>query len=175
MYNENKANLLKDVLSPAVVTIAVAVHIAIVVLFCAMGNSQEKPAEETKNESSAVAGQVSPENDANQVSESAQDAKKNEKEEAVPVKKNTSPDTAKAATEKTAAAKEQSAEKSGKKQDAAPAKSEAKTIAPKNPATAKKPAQSKAQEPAAKTEKKRVKNSSDIKRGQFKKGNLKKK
>ena len=50
MYNKNKDSLLKDVLSPTVIGLAVAIHLLIVFLFCAVSSSSEKEVEETLND-----------------------------------------------------------------------------------------------------------------------------
>lgn len=164
MYNENKANLLKDVLSPAVVGVAAAVHLVIVILFCVMGSPSEKEIKE--NPDSAAVDQVAETNKTDQVSSEVASDKKDLPKEDVSKKEVKSEAVPKAAVKEETKPKKRVVREE-KKDDPPPKKAVKKPVKKSRPAKVRR-----VTNPAAK---KKVLDSSDIKRGQFKKGPLKKK
>jgi hypothetical protein len=163
MYNENKANQLKDVLSPMVVGIAVAIHLVILLFFCVVGSSSEKEITESSNTqensqiaaTNEVAEAVSSDIGTEKASNTENNSVVKDKKPA-PVPRKTVKEEVKAST---VSIKEQ-------------VKAPVKEVVKKAPAVKASPAKVKrVTNPVAK---KRVKTSSDIKKGQFKKGPLKK-
>lgn len=163
MYNENKANLLKDVLSPAVVGVAAAVHLVIVILFCVMGSPSDKEVEENPNP--AVGEQVAETNKIDQVSSDVATDKKDSPKEDVS-KKEVKPQPVPKAAVKEETEPKKRVTREEKKDDSPPKKVVKKAAKKSRPAKVRR-----VTNPVAK---KRVPSSSDIKRGQFKKGPLKK-
>jgi hypothetical protein len=156
MYNENKANQLKDVLSPMVVGIAAAIHLGIIILFCLAGSSSEKEIEEVSKPSME---QSTATNNVNEIAAPKEEVKKSiteqDKNPVVEQKKVSPPSTPdvpkKPKVEKPKVVKEN------------PTKAAPQKVAPKKVLRVNNPAA-----------KKKHKTSSDIKKGQFKKGPLKK-
>ena len=151
MYNENKANLLKDVLSPMVVGIAAAIHLGIIILFCLAGSSSEKEIEEVSKPSMEQSAST---NNVNEIAAPKEEVKKpitEQDKNPVVEQKKVSPPSTPGVPKKPKVVKEN------------PTKAAPKKVAPKKVLRVNNPAA-----------KKKHKTSSDIKKGQFKKGPLKK-
>jgi hypothetical protein len=165
MYNKNKDSLLKDVLSPTVIGLAVAIHLLIVFLFCAVSSFSEKEVEETLKP--AEEEKVALTNNLNQVSSQDQNAV-NEPVNTQTAKKDTASRKENKETIKDTVKKAES-ENSTHKDKLTPPPSRKSVVK-----EVKKPAQKVVRRVTNPVAKKKAKTSSDIKKGQFKKGPLKK-